>query len=116
MNLRICSGFLTSAASPAYTPPAAGAAAVRKLIFDLHVRASTGAEFPEKCVIEDPALQRAAEPKLVAGTYLLIEAEPIARPFEKNGVQTGWTRELHVRRCEFIRVPKSAQGEEGKAA
>lgn len=84
---------------------------MRKLIFDLHVRTSGGVEFPERCVIEDPTLQRAAEPKLLAGAFILIEAEPLARPFMKQGVQAGWTRELIVRRIEFIRVPKAAQPE-----
>ena len=108
MNLRICTGFLTHAASAAYTPPAPGAASVRKILFDLHVRTSGGVEFPEKCIIEDAVAQKAAEAKLVPGAYLLVEAEPIARPFEKNGVQAGWLRELIVRRIEFIRVPKAA--------
>ena len=116
MNLRICTGFLTHAADAAHTPPAPGAASVRKLLFDLHVRTSGDVEFPERCVIEDAALQRAAEAKLVPGAFVLVEAEPIARPYVKQGVQTGWSRELVVRRVEFLRVPKAAQGEEEKAA
>jgi hypothetical protein len=113
MNLRICTGYLTHAAHAAHTPPAPGAASVRKLLFDLTVRSTTGAEFPEKCIIEDAALQRATEAKLVAGSYLLVEAEPIAHPYHKQGVQTGWLRELVVKRIEFIRVPKSAGPTEG---
>jgi hypothetical protein len=116
MNLRICTGFLIHAADAAHTPPAPGAASVRKLLFDLHVRTSGGVEFPEKCVIEDPALQRAAELKLVPGAFILIEAEPIARPYMKQGVQTGWARELVVRRVEFIRVPKAATDQDEKVA
>jgi hypothetical protein len=118
MNLRICTGFLTHAADAAHTPPAPGAASVRKLLFDLHVRTSGGVEFPEKCVVEDAALQKAAEPKLLPGAYLLVEAEPVARPFMKQGIQTGWSRELVVRRIEFIRVPKAAgtESQEEKAA
>ena len=114
MNLRIVTGYLTAPAAPAYVPPAPGAQAIRKLIFDLHVRDSLGREFPERCVIEDPLLQKASEAKLIPGTYVLLEAEPTARPYEKKGVPTGgWARELRVHRCEFIRVPKAAtQGEE----
>lgn len=112
MNLRICTGFLTQAASAAYTPQTAEQASVRKLIFDLHVRASSGTEFPERCVIEDAALQKQTEAKLVPGTALLIEGEPTARPFEKQGVKTsGWVRELIVRKIEFLRVPKALQEE-----
>jgi len=116
MNLRIVSGYLTHPAAPAYVPPAPGAQAVRKVLFDLHVRDSFGREFPEKCVIEDALVQKASEPKLVPGAFILIEAEPTARPFEKQGVQTGWVRELIVRKVEFIRVPKAAGEPEEKAA
>lgn len=109
MNLRIATGFLTAAAVAAYTAPAAGAQSIRKLLFDLHVRDSAGREFPEKCLIEDAALQKHAEARLVPGAAILVEGEPTARPYEKHGVATGgWVRELIVRRVEFIRVPKAA--------
>ena len=108
MNLRIVSGYLTQPAAPAFVPPAQGAQAVRKVLFDLHVRDSQGREFPEKCVIEDPFLQKATELKLIAGAFILIDGEPTARPFEKQGVRSGWVREIIVRKIEFIRVPKAA--------
>jgi hypothetical protein len=117
MNLRICTGFLTAPAVAAYTAPAAGAQSVRKLVFDLHVRDSHGREFPEKCLIEDAALQKATEARLIPGTAILIEAEPTARPYKKDGVATGgWIRELLVRRVEFLRVPKAAETTQEEAA
>lgn len=117
MNIRICTGFLTAAAVAAYTAPAPGVQSVRKLVFDLHVRDSQGREFPEKCLIEDAAMQKHAEARLVPGAAILIEAEPTARPFEKNGIKTnGWIRELLVKRVEFLRVPKSAAGTQEDAA
>lgn len=107
MNLRICTGYLTRAAEPAFTAPSPGQEGVRKLIFELHVRDHLGREFPEKCVIESNNLQNAVEAKLLAGVSVLVEGEPTARPFERHGVATGgWVRELIVRRVEFMRLPK----------
>ena len=108
MNLRIVTGYLPRHADPAFTPPAEGAAPVRKLVFELMVKDSHGLEWPEKCVIEDPALQKAHEAKLVAGAAVLIEGEPHARPYFDRGVQKGFSRHLRVARVEFMRLPKAA--------
>lgn len=113
MNIRICTGYLTQAAAAAFVPPAEGAAAVRKLVFDLIVKDSRGVEFPEKCVVEDAGLQKLYEPKLVPGAAVLVHGETCARPFSRNGVQEGFTKTLRVLSVEFLRVPRAAGGEEG---
>lgn len=110
MNKRIFDGYLPSAADVAYVPPADGAAAVRKLLFEVMVTQAGGTKFVEKCCIESASLQREAEQSLVAGAFVEIDGEVRARPFVDRGVTRGFTRDVVVLSIKFLRVPKAAGG------
>ncbi|EIQ00731.1 hypothetical protein OpiT1DRAFT_05286 [Opitutaceae bacterium TAV1] len=114
MNTRFFTGYLPRDAAPAFTPPAEGASAVKKLLFDVVIRDSRGVEFPEKCVLEEASLMRDYEPLLTAGRAVIVEGEQTARPFYKSGMLAGHVREVRVRRMEFpARGGKRAADAEG---
>ncbi len=117
MNSRFFTGYLPVDAAEAYTPATATAPALRKLVFDVVIKDSAGNEFPEKCMIEDPALIVAAEELLTAGRAVVCEGEQTARPLHERGVLKGYTRRVLIKRIEFPqRGGKKTQNEKVEAS
>lgn len=113
MNTRFFTGYLPGDATTAYAPATAERAALPRLCFDVMLRDSEGAEFTDKCVIDDAALQRTHGHLLTAGRAVIIEGEQTARPVYRNRVLVGYSREVRVRRIEIPNrsAPKTGEAE-----
>lgn len=101
MNTRLFTGYLPADCTEAWAPATANRPNEPRLIFDVIVRDSRGAEFPEKCFVDNLQLVKEAKPLLTAGRAIIAQGEQTARPFLKNGVTMGWTREVRIERLEF---------------
>lgn len=118
MNSRFFTGYLPADATTAYAPATADRPALPRLCFDVMLKDSEGVEFTDKCVIDDPALQRAHGHLLTAGRAVVVEGEQTARPVYRNKVHVGYSREVRVRRIEIPNrsAPKTAEQPGAEAA
>ena len=101
MNTRIFTGYLPGEAAVAYAPATKDHGALPRLVFDVVIKDSLGVEFPEKCLVDDPAAIARWQPLLTAGRAVIVQGEQTARPFVKDGVTRGFTREVRVMAMEF---------------
>lgn len=107
MNCVLCTGWIQSAATLAYTPGGR-----QKLTFLLMVasKISGGQPTPWQCEVEEEALIQTAEPMLTSGRALIVKGELCGRPYTEKGVLKGFSRYLAINAIEFARI------ERGKAA
>ena len=101
MNTRFFTGYLPKEASTAWAPATAEHGPLPRLVFEVIIRDSRGAEFPEKCVVDDDVLIREWQPLLTAGRAVIVQGEQTARPFHERGVLKGYVREVRVQHMEF---------------
>lgn len=101
MNVRLFTGFLPRDGEEAYAPRTAEHGPLPRLVFEVVIRDSKGAEYPEKCVIEDPALIAKATGLCTAGRAVIVQGEGTAREYHERGVLKGYVRETRVLGIEF---------------
>lgn len=92
----------------------------RVLCFDIFLvneRHGTTEPAPWRCEMEELTnpIDR-YEPKLVAGTGIMIRGELCTRAFMKNGVHSGFSRFIQLDRLEFSRLPVAADQPETEPA
>jgi len=88
INRVFVDGFLYDDAASAYTP-----AGAERLQFVFAVGAE---QVGWKCEVVDAALIERLRGRLSRGARGVLEAQLVAKPFEKHGVQKGWEKWLRV--------------------
>ncbi|PAW75148.1 MAG: hypothetical protein B9S38_02360 [Verrucomicrobiia bacterium Tous-C4TDCM] len=101
MNTRIFTGYIPADAEGAYSPATATAPAQPRLIFEVITRNSRKIEYPEKCVIDDPALIAEYRDLCTTGRVVLVQGEGTARPYYERDRIKGYVRETIVTHMEF---------------
>lgn len=107
MNCVLCTGWLQSAATLAYTPSGR-----QKLTFHIMVTPKTPDAHPTPwlCEVEDTEMIRTAEPLLTAGRPVIVKGELCGRPYADKGVLKGFSRYLAITAIEFARIDRAKAG------
>lgn len=115
MNARFFTGYLPGEAVTAWAPATAEHGPLPRVLFDVRIKDSAGVEFEDKCMIDDARLIADYQALLTAGRAVIVQGEQTARPYHKNGVLTGWMREVRVQRMEFPNRKAATKPEDEKA-
>lgn len=115
MNTRFFTGYLPGEAVTAWAPATAEHGPLPRVLFEVRIKDSVGVEFEDKCMIDDARLIADCLALLTAGRAVIVQGEQTARPFHKNGVLTGWVREVRVQRMEFPNRKAAALPVAGRA-